>query len=81
VAHWIWVLSVELMICAVNLMGVKVFGELEFGFSLFKVATIIIMMLAGCGIIVWGISNGGQRTGIHNMWSNGGVVSNGWLGM
>lgn len=44
VPHWIWVLSVVLIICAVNLMSVKVFGELEFWFSFFKVATIIIMI-------------------------------------
>lgn len=53
VPHWIWVLSVVLIICAVNLMSVKVFGELEFWFSFFKVATIIIMILAGFGIIIW----------------------------
>jgi proline-specific permease ProY len=61
VPHWIWVLSVVLIICAVNLMSVKVFGELEFWFSFFKVATIIIMILAGFGIIIWGIGNGGSR--------------------
>ena len=81
VPHWIWVLSVVLIICAVNLMSVKVFGELEFWFSFFKVATIIIMIVAGFGIIIWGIGNGGQPTGIHNLWSNGGFFSNGWLGM
>jgi proline-specific permease ProY len=80
VPHWIWVLSVVLIICAINLMSVKVFGELEFWFS-FKVATIIIMIAAGFGIIIWGIGNGGQPTGIHNLWSNGGFFSNGWLGM
>lgn len=53
VPHWIWVLSVVLIICAVNLMSVKVFGELEFWFSFFKVATIIIMIVAGFGIIIW----------------------------
>ena len=60
VPHWIWVLSVVLIICAVNLMSVKVFGELEFWFSFFKVATIIIMILAGFGIIINGgfFSNG-----------------------
>ncbi len=59
-----------LIIGAINLMSVKVFGELEFWFSFFKVATIIIMIAAG--IIIWGIGNGGQPTGIHNLWSNGG---------
>ncbi len=61
VPHWIWVLSVVLIICAVNLMSVKVFGELEFWFSFFKVATIIIMILAGFGIIIWGSATAASR--------------------
>ncbi|AKM48502.1 MULTISPECIES: proline-specific permease ProY [Edwardsiella] len=81
VPHWIWVLSVVLIIGAVNLMSVRVFGELEFWFSFFKVATIVVMILAGFGIIIWGIGNGGQPTGIHNLWSNGGFFSHGVMGM
>lgn len=81
VPHWIWVLSVVLIIGAINLMSVKVFGELEFWLSFFKVATIIIMIVAGIGIIVWGIGNGGQPTGISNLWNHGGFFSNGVMGM
>ncbi|WP_440863280.1 proline-specific permease ProY [Symbiopectobacterium purcellii] len=81
VPHWIWVLSVVLIIGAINLMRVKVFGELEFWLSFFKVAIIIIMIVAGIGIIVWGIGNGGQPTGISNLWSHGGFFSNGVMGM
>ena len=62
-------------------MSVKVFGELEFWFSFFKVATIIIMIVAGFGIIIWGLATASSPTGIHNLWSNGGFFSNGWLGM
>lgn len=81
VPHWIWVLSVVLVIGAVNLMSVKVFGEVEFWFSFFKVATIIIMIAAGLGMIIWGIGNGGQPTGIHNLWTNGGFFAHGIVGM
>ncbi|MGV3345940.1 proline-specific permease ProY [Enterobacteriaceae bacterium LUAb1] len=81
VPHWIWVLSVVLIIGAVNLLSVKAFGEVEFWFSFFKVATIIIMIVAGFGIIIWGIGNGGQPTGIHNLWSNGGFFAHGVVGM
>ena len=80
VPNWTWVLSVVLIICAINLMSVRVFGELEFWFSFIKVATIIIMIIAGIGIIVWGIGNGGQPTGISNLWTYGGFFSNGWIG-
>ena len=81
VPHWIWVMSVVLVIGAVNLMSVKVFGEVEFWFSFFKVATIIIMIVAGLGMIIWGIGNGGQPTGIHNLWTNGGFFAHGVVGM
>ncbi|RUR90626.1 proline-specific permease ProY [Pectobacterium polaris] len=81
VPHWVWVLSVVLIIGAINLMNVKAFGELEFWLSFFKVATIIIMIAAGIGIIIWGIGNGGEPTGIHNLWTNGGFFSNGVMGM
>lgn len=80
VPQWTWVLSVVLIIGAINLVSVKVFGELEFWFSFFKVLTIIIMIVAGFGIIFWGIGNGGQATGIHNLWSNGGFFSQGIMG-
>lgn len=81
VPHWIWVLSVVLIIGAINMATVKVFGEVEFWLSLFKVATIIIMIVAGIGIIFWGIGNGGQPTGIHNLWTNGGFFAHGVMGM
>lgn len=80
VPQWTWVLSVVLIIGAINLVSVKVFGELEFWFSFFKVLTIIIMIVAGFGIIFWGIGNGGQATGIHNLWSHGGFFSQGIMG-
>lgn len=81
VQHWVWVLSVVLIIGALNLATVKVFGEVEFWLSLFKVVTILLMILAGFGIIFWGIGNGGQATGISNLWTNGGFVPNGWIGV
>ncbi|MFG1175651.1 proline-specific permease ProY [Erwiniaceae bacterium CAU 1747] len=80
VPHWIWVLSVVMIIGAINLATVKVFGEVEFWLSLFKVATIIIMIVVGIGIIIWGLGNGGQPTGISNLWTNGGFFPNGWIG-
>lgn len=81
VPHWIWVMSVVLIIGAINMMSVKVFGEVEFWFSFFKIAAIAIMIIAGLGMIIWGIGNGGQPTGISNLWSNGGFFAHGVIGM
>lgn len=81
VPHWVWVLSVVLIIGAINLLSVKIFGEMEFWFSFFKVATIIIMIIAGLGMIIWGIGNGGTPTGITNLWTHGGFFAHGIVGM
>jgi proline-specific permease ProY len=80
VPHWMWVLSVVLIIGGINMLSVKVFGELEFWFSFFKILTIIVMILAGFGIIIWGIGNGGHPTGISNLWTHGGFFSHGIMG-
>ncbi|MEG3134671.1 proline-specific permease ProY [Rouxiella sp. T17] len=80
VPHWMWVLSVVLIIGGINMMSVKVFGELEFWFSFFKVLTIMVMIVAGFGIIIWGIGNGGHPTGISNLWSHGGFFAQGIMG-
>lgn len=77
VPHWIWMLNVVLVIGAINLLSVKAFGEVEFWFSFFKVATIILMIFAGFGLIIWGIGNDGKPTGIHNLWSQGGFFAHG----
>ncbi|WP_075181091.1 proline-specific permease ProY [Pantoea sp. 1.19] len=81
VPQWIWVLSVVLLIGALNLLSVKVFGEIEFWLSLVKVITILLMIAVGIGLIVWGIGNGGRPTGIANLWQHGGFFAHGVMGM
>jgi AAT family amino acid transporter len=54
-----------------NLISVKMFGELEFWFALIKVVTIVLMMVVGLGLIVFGIGNHFQPLGISNIWRHG----------
>ncbi len=61
-------------------MSVKAFGEFEFWFALIKVVTIILMIIAGFGLILFGIGNGGHPVGISNLWSHGGFMPNGIVG-
>ena len=51
---------------AANLVSVKAFGEFEFWFALIKVVTIVLMIIAGLGLILFGIGNGGNPIGISN---------------
>ena len=85
VARWIWVLGIVLLIGGLNLCSVKVFGEMEFWLSLLKVAAIVAMILAGFGIMLFGIGSAGSvdaaATGISNLWSFGGFMPNGVGGL
>lgn len=57
VPRWIWVLAVIFFIAALNLLSVKVFGELEFWFSIIKVAAIVAMIAGGIAVIAFGLSS------------------------
>ncbi len=77
---WIPGLIAMVILGAANLISVKSFGEFEFWFSLIKVVTIILMIVAGFGLIFFGIGNGGVATGLSNLWENGGFFTGGWSG-
>lgn len=63
-----------------NLISVKAFGELEFWFSIIKVVTIILMIIAGLGVILFGFGNHGVAVGVSNLWKNGGFFTGGIKG-
>lgn len=81
VAPWIWAMSSLLLMMAINLLSVKAFGEFEFWFSLIKVITIVGLIIAGLGMILFGLGNAGQPVGISNLWAHGGFMPNGVLGV
>ncbi|MCY8225554.1 amino acid permease [Bacillus haynesii] len=63
-----------------NLVSVKSFGEFEFWFAMIKIVTIVLMIVAGLGIIFFGFGNGGQAIGFSNLWSHGGFFTGGFSG-
>lgn len=77
---WIPGFIAMLILGAANLISVKSFGEFEFWFSLIKVVTIILMIIAGFGLIFFGIGNGGEAIGFSNLWEQGGFFTGGWTG-
>ena len=83
VARWVWVLGIVFLIGGLNLCNVKVFGEMEFWLSLLKVAAIVAMILAGFGIMLFGIHSAGetQASGLSNLWAHGGFMPNGVGGL
>ena len=79
--QWIWVFGAVLTIGALNLMAVRVYGEMEFWFTMIKVVTVVLMILGGAGMIWFGWGNGGTPLGFSNLWSHGGWFPHGWQGM
>jgi AAT family amino acid transporter len=77
---WIAGVVVVITLCLANLSSVKAYGELEFWFALIKVLTIIMMIILGFFVIVFGVGNHGNPVGISNLWTNGGFFTGGLKG-
>ncbi|MDI3261824.1 MAG: amino acid permease [Fulvimonas sp.] len=80
VPQWLWAFASVLLIGGLNLMAVKVYGELEFWFALIKVATVVLLILGGLGMILFGWGNGGRPVGFANLWTHGGWFPHGLTG-
>ena len=67
------------IINAINLTNVKVFGEMEFWFAIIKVVAVVAMILFGCWLLFSG--TGGPQAGVRNLWEHGGFLPNGFSGL
>lgn len=81
IPRWIWISGVILFINIINLLQVRVFGEIEFWLSLIKVVTIIAMIIGGLTIVFFGFGASFPATGLSNLWKNGGFIPYGWIGI
>lgn len=66
-----------LLINAINLAQVGVFGEMEFWFASIKVAAIVAMIGLGTFLLVSG--NAGPEASVSNLWEYGGFFARGWF--
>lgn len=79
VPTWVWAATFFILINAVNLVNVRLYGEMEFWFALIKVLAIIAMI--GFGLWLLFSDTGGERAGIENLWQHGGFMATGWHGL
>lgn len=75
---WVSAAVFFVVINAVNLANVKLFGEMEFWFALIKVVAIIGMILFGGWLLFTG--TGGPQASVSNLWALGGFFANGLNG-
>ncbi|WP_104061579.1 amino acid permease [Arthrobacter sp. 4R501] len=81
VPQWAWALIALVVVLALNLVSVKVFGEMEFWFALIKVAALVVFLVVGTYFVIFGTPVDGQPVGLSLLSDNGGVFPNGLLPM
>ena len=77
--QWVFALVALVVVLGMNLLSVKVFGELEFWFSLIKVLALVGFLVIGIYFVVTGTPIAGQTPGLHLISEGGGWFPNGIL--
>ncbi|MCD8863475.1 amino acid permease [Staphylococcus arlettae] len=78
--NWITSLACILILMTLNLASTKMFGELEFWFSIIKVVTIIALIVIGIVMICFAFNTHYGTTGLSNLYSHGGFFPHGASG-
>ena len=69
------------LLLGLNLLTVKLFGEIEFWFAMIKIVAIVA--LVGTGLYMVGaafVSPAGRTASLSNLWNDGGMFPNGMMG-
>ncbi|MFE7621132.1 amino acid permease [Streptomyces sp. NPDC057496] len=80
IPQWTSALVFTVILYGVNLISVKLFGELEFWFSMVKVTAIVGMILICAGILTLGFSDAGDTASVTHLWADGGFFPHGIKG-
>ncbi len=73
-------LAFMIVFTAINLLGIRNFGEFEFWFAILKVAAIIAFIAIGA-LMLLGLLPGVASPGASNFFANGGFAPTGWAGI
>ncbi|AOX62781.1 MULTISPECIES: D-serine/D-alanine/glycine transporter [Stenotrophomonas] len=80
-APWIPALLCVILLLSLNLVTVKLFGEMEFWFALIKIIAICALIITGFGLVAWGFTApSGHVASFSNLWNDGGVFPMGMAG-
>ncbi len=70
-----------LLLLGLNLLTVKLFGEMEFWFALVKIVAIVSLIAVGAMLIAIGFTSlTGARAAVSNLWTHGGWFPHGGAG-
>ncbi|RFU61789.1 amino acid permease [Peribacillus glennii] len=80
IPQWVPALICLIILLGLNLLTVKLFGELEFWFALIKVITILALIIVGIILLVIGFQTNTGTVSVKNLWEHGGLFPNGISG-
>lgn len=71
VPQWVPGLICLVLLVAMNLATVKLFGEMEFWFALIKIVAILALIVVGIVLIFKGVEADGTKASFSNLWNHG----------
>ena len=75
---WIPAVLCVLLLLTLNLVTVRLFGEMEFWFALIKIVAIVALIIMGIGLVAWGFTSpSGNKASLANLWNDGGFFPTG----
>lgn len=80
IPQWVPAIGCLVLLLVLNLLTVKLFGELEFWFALIKIITIIALIIIGVFMLVTGFQTSSGTVSVENLWAHGGLYPNGVTG-
>lgn len=80
IPQWVPAIISLIILLGLNLLTVKLFGELEFWFALIKVITILVLIGIGVILLVMGFKTDVGTVSVQNLWQHGGLFPNGVSG-
>ncbi|POX38094.1 L-asparagine permease [Streptomyces sp. Ru73] len=79
IPQWVMALIALAVVLTVNLISVKIFGELEFWFAIIKVAALVVFMLIGIFLLATQHPVSGHTPGLQLISDSGGFFPTGLL--
>ncbi|WP_051072007.1 amino acid permease [Amycolatopsis decaplanina] len=79
IPQWILALIMLAVVLTLNLVSVKIFGEMEFWFAIIKVGAVVVFMAIAIFLLVTGTPVDGHTPGPQLIADGGGIMPNGLL--
>ncbi|NKY10018.1 D-serine/D-alanine/glycine transporter [Cellulomonas hominis] len=79
--RWLPALGLVLLLLALNLVAVRLFGEMEFWFAIVKIVAIVALIAVGVVMIASGFRGAdGATASLAHLWDDGGFFPHGFTG-